>query len=168
MRATFDELMETVKSKSLTYEQKHHALSNIAERLVDPIEILGYTEDEMDTIENNYICDLNEGYAIYRPRYIVPDYSVFVENGSEFLDIKPPKTLDELLDGLMILYHHVPSITSFPVFIGNLDELIDYYKEDSQKHKLLDESKSGGRSSRRRQRPGNVQTRKQRTKNKRR
>lgn len=125
MRATFDELMETVKSKSLTYEQKHHALSNIAERLVDPIEILGYTEDEMDTIENNYICDLNEGYAIYRPRYIVPDYSVFAEKGSEFLDIKPPKTLDDLLDGLLILYSHVPSITSFPVFIGDLDQLID-------------------------------------------
>lgn len=134
MRATFDELMETVKSKSLTFEQKHHALSNIAERLVDPIDVLAYTENEMESIENNYICDLNEGYAIYRPRYIVPDYSVFVENGSEFLDIKPPKTLDELLDGLMILYHHVPSITSFPVFIGNLDELIDPFltneKED--------------------------------------
>lgn len=130
MRATFEELMETVKSKSLTYEQKHHTLSNIAERLVDPIEILGYTKEEMESIENNYICDLNEGYAIYRPRYITPDYSVFVKNGSEFLDIKPPKDLDELLDGLLILYSHVPSITSFPVFIGNIDELMDPFITD--------------------------------------
>lgn len=132
MRATFEELMETVKSKSLTYEQKHHTLSNIAERLVDPIDILGYTKEEMESIENNYICDLNEGYAIYRPRYITPDYSVFAKNGSEFLDIKPPKDLDELLDGLLILYSHVPSITSFPVFIGNLDELMEPFITDEE------------------------------------
>src|SRR5699024_4645274 len=126
------ELMETVKSKNLTYEQKHHTLSNIAERLMDPREILNYTKEEMDSIESNCICDLNEGYAIYRPRYIVPDYSVFAENGSEFLDIKPPKDLDELLDGLLILYHHIPSVTSFPVFIGNLDELIDPFITDEK------------------------------------
>ena len=65
---------------------------------------------------NQMICDLNEGYAVYRPRYIVPDYSVFVENGCEFLQLDPPKDLDELLDGLLILYTHVPSVTSFPVF----------------------------------------------------
>lgn len=133
MRATINEILETVKSKSLTYEQKHHNLANIAERLLDPIELLDYTEEEMASIDNNMICDLNEGYAVYRPRYIVPDYTVFVEKGCKFLDLKPPTDLDELLDGLLILYHHVPSITSFPVFIGNLDQLIDPFVTDEEK-----------------------------------
>lgn len=125
MKAKHSEILDTIKSKSLTYEQKHHALANIAERLVDPIELLNYTEEEMKSIEDQSICDLNEGYAVYRPRYIVPDYSVFIEKGCEFLDLKVPTNLDELLDGLLILYHHVPSITSFPVFIGSLDQLMD-------------------------------------------
>lgn len=125
MKAKLNDILETIKSKNLTYEQKHHDLANIAERLIDPVELLNYTEEEMKAIEGNFICDLNEGYAVYRPRYIVPDYSVFAKKGCEFLDLKPPTNLDELLDGLLILYHHVPSITSFPVFIGSLDELMD-------------------------------------------
>ena len=79
----------------------------------------------MEYINNQMICDLNEGYAIYRPRYILPDYDVYIKNGCEFLDLKPPTNLDECLDGLLILYSHVPSITSFPVFIGHLDALLD-------------------------------------------
>ncbi len=125
MIAKNSEILDVVKSKSLTYEQKHHTLANIAERLVDLTEILNYTQEEIDSIESGLICDLNEGNAPYRPRYIVPDYSIFTQNGCKFLDIKAPQNLDELLDGLLILYHHVPSITSFPVFIGNLDQLID-------------------------------------------
>ncbi len=125
MKAKHSEILETVRSKNLTYEQKHHNLANIAERLVDPIQLLGYTDEEMEAVDNNFICDLNEGYAIYRPRYIVPDYSIFIEKGCKFLDLESPKNIDELLDGLLILYSNVPSITSFPVFIGNLDELID-------------------------------------------
>lgn len=130
MIAKQHEILDTVKSKSLTYEQKHHALANIAERLVDPVEILNYTKEEMESIDNNMICDLNEGYGVYRPRYIVPDYTIFVEKGCEFLGLQAPKDLDELLDGLLILYHHVPSITSFPVFIGSLDKLMEPFITD--------------------------------------
>ena len=111
MLANVKEILETATSKGMTYQQKHHNLANIAERLLDPREILGYTEDEMHYIENDMICDLNEGYALYRPRYIVPDYSVLLSKGSDFLGIKPPTDLDELLDSLLILYSHVPSIT---------------------------------------------------------
>ncbi|MBU5675439.1 YjjI family glycine radical enzyme [Alkaliphilus sp. MSJ-5] len=125
MRAKQSEILDTIKSKGLTYQQKHHNLANIAERLVDPIELLNYTSEEMEVIENNMICDLNEGYGVYRPRYIVPDYSVFIKEGCKFLDLNPPTDIDELLDGLLILYSNVPSITSFPVFIGELDQLID-------------------------------------------
>jgi YjjI family glycine radical enzyme len=84
-------------------------------------------------IENEMICDLNEGYAPYRPRYIVPDYNVLLEKGCDFLDLKPPTDLDELLDSLLILYRHVPSITSFPVYIGDLDKLMEPFITDLEK-----------------------------------
>jgi len=78
------------------------------------------------------ICDLNEGYAVYRPRYIVPNYDVYIQKGCKFLELPPPKDLDECLDGLLILYSHIPSITSFPVFIGNLDALLDPFIQDEE------------------------------------
>lgn len=133
MRANINELIEVATSPNLTYQQKLFNMANTAERLLDPREVLGYTEEEMHYIDNEMICDLNEGYAPYRPRYIVPDYSVFLEKGCQFLDIAPPKDLDEAIDGLTILYSHVPSITSFPVYIGDLDKLLDPFIEDEEK-----------------------------------
>lgn len=133
MRSKASDIIDVVTSKSSTYQQKLFGLANIAERLLDPREILGYTEEEMKYIENDMICDLNEGYAIYRPRYIVPDYYVLLEKGCSFLDIKPPTDLDELLDSLLILYNHVPSITSYPVFIGDLDKLMEPFITDEEK-----------------------------------
>ncbi len=133
MRSKETEIMEIVTSKSLTYQQKLFNLANISERLLDPREVLGYSDTEMMYIENEMICDLNEGYAIYRPRYIVPDYSVLLSRGCDFLDLKPPTDLEELLDSLLILYRHIPSITSFPVFIGDLDKLIDPFITDAEK-----------------------------------
>lgn len=130
MIANVKDIIDTATSSSLTYGQKLFNLANIAERLVDPRELLGYTDEEMSYIHNEMICDLNEGYACYRPRYMVPDYNVLVEKGCEFLSIAPPKDLDELLDSLLILYTHVPSITSFPVYIGDLDRLIDPFITD--------------------------------------
>ncbi len=125
MKSNIEDICTVAESKALTYGQKLFNLANVAERLIDPKELLNYTQDEMSYLENDMICDLNEGYALYRPRYIVPDYNVFIEKGCDFLSIEPPKNLEDLLDGLLILYHHVPSITSFPVYIGDLDQLID-------------------------------------------
>ncbi len=132
MRSTVNDIMSTAVSRGLTYQQKLFNLANIAERLIDPQENLDYSDKEIEYIQKDMICDLNEGYAIYRPRYIVPDYFIYLKYGCAFLDIKPPEDLNELLDGLLILYHHVPSITSFPVFIGRLDLLIDPFINDEK------------------------------------
>lgn len=132
MESNIQDIIQIVTSESLTYQQKLYNLANISERLISPIELLGYTNEEMEYINNQMICDLNEGYALYRPRYIVPDYGVYVEKGCTFLELEPPKDLDECLDGLLILYSHVPSITSFPVFIGHLDRLIDPFITDEK------------------------------------
>jgi YjjI family glycine radical enzyme len=133
MKSSIEEIIEIATSDNLTYQQKLFNMANAAERMVDPQELLGYSIEEMAYIENGLICDLNEGYAMYRPRYIVPDYSVFVKNGCQFLELDPPKDIDELLDGLLILYKNVPSITSFPVFIGHLDQLINPFITDEAK-----------------------------------
>lgn len=132
MEATALDIIQVAESKSLTYQQKIFNMANTAERLVSPVEVLGYTDEEILYIHNHMICDLNEGYALYRPRYIVPDYRMFIKNGCRFLDLKSPRSLDELLDGLLILYHHVPSITSFPVYIGDLDKLINPFIDSEE------------------------------------
>jgi YjjI family glycine radical enzyme len=133
MRSKISDIIDIATSKSSTYQQKLFNLANAAERLVDPKEVLNYSDEEMLYIENEMICDLNEGYLPYRPRYIVPDYNVLLENGCEFLSLEPPKDLEELLDSLLILYNHVPSITSFPVFIGDLDKLMEPFITDEEK-----------------------------------
>ena len=65
MVSKIEDILEAVTSKSLTYQQKLYTIANIAERLFDPRDLLGYTDEEMEYINNQMICDLNEGYAIY-------------------------------------------------------------------------------------------------------
>ena len=138
MISTKEDFLTIVKSASLTPQQKLIALGNTSERIFSPVELLGYSEEELSFLENQMICDLNEGYALYRPRYIVPNYDVYVEKGVEFLELDPPTDLDELLDGLLVIYTHVPSITSFPVFIGHLDRLMDpFITDDEQDYKKI-------------------------------
>lgn len=120
-------VLDIVTSKSLTYEQKVVALAHAAE---DTLHVLDIPEKTKYYFEKEAICDLYEGAAPYRPRYVMPDYERYIQNGSEFLEVDPPKNLDELLNSLMILYHHVPSITSFPVYLGNLDKLIEPFITD--------------------------------------
>ncbi len=132
MLATQQDILDTVKADNLTYQQKLMTLGNIAERLFDPRELLGYTDEEWEHINNQMICDLNEGYAIYRPRYILPDFSVYLKKGCQFLELPVPTNLDEVLDGLLIIYHSVPSITTYPVYIGRLDDLINPFLTDDE------------------------------------
>lgn len=117
-----NQILGIVTSKSLTYEQKVVSLAHAAE---DTLEVLNIPEKTKYYMEQGAINDLFEGHAPYRPRYVMPDYEKYIENGSEFLGVEAPQNLDELLCNLQILYHHVPSITSFPVYLGDLDKMID-------------------------------------------
>lgn len=116
------QVLDIITSRRLTYEQKLIQLAHSAE---DTAGVLHVPELTQYYFDNMAVDNLFEGGAPYRPRYIMPDYDVFVKNGSEFLGLEAPTDLDELLNGLMILYRHVPSITSFPVYLGNLDKMID-------------------------------------------
>lgn len=117
-----NKILDIVTSKELTYEQKVVALAHAAENSVEVLSIPKETRRYMDM---GAICDLDEGHAPYRPRYVMPDYEKAVKNGCEFLQLEAPKDLDEVLQFLTILYRHVPSITSYPVYLGDIDKLIE-------------------------------------------
>ncbi len=120
------QIYDVVTSSKLTYEQKLKNLAGLSENQLDVLDIPERTKYYFST---GAINDLFEGHAPYRPRYVMPDYGKYLKNGSEFLRVKPAKTLDEAIFNLMMIYHHVPSITSFPVFLGSLDELLEPYTD---------------------------------------
>jgi YjjI family glycine radical enzyme len=122
-----EEVLKIVKDQTITYEQKVLSLARAAE---DSLEVLNIPKETQDLRDEGIICDLFEGHAPYRPRYIVPDYEKFMKQGSKFLELDPPEDIWEATHNLLILYKHVPSITSFPVYIGNIDELLEPFVKD--------------------------------------
>ena len=123
-------ILDTLKDPTATHEQKVTYLARHAENMLKVLDEPAEMDELMRTdAAVKCICNLGEGEAPYRPRYIVPDYAKFLRNGSEFLQLDPPKDLFEALNSLMILYHNVPSITNYPVIIGDLDVLLEPFAE---------------------------------------
>ncbi len=128
---TRTEILETIKSPVLTHEQKVCTLAGKADSLMEVLDLPEGLEELLSpSIETKCICDLNEGHAPVRPRYIVPDYAKFMREGSKFLQLDPPKDLFEALNSLLIFYKHVPSVTNYPVYVGALDELLEPFIND--------------------------------------
>ena len=120
-----------------TYGQQTSRLAKIAENIMDyPVK----GEDAFyELYDKGEICDLDEGHAPYAPRYILPDYEKYLKEGSDFLRMEPPKTLLEATTALLVMYHHVPSVTRFPVYIGALDDLLEPFvqKTDREEAKAI-------------------------------
>ncbi len=128
--------LDIIQDPTLTYHQELLALARLGESTDDS---LRYSDEYYKAKDSRALCDLNEGVMPYRPRYICPDYSLLFTKGCAFLELDPPQDLAEALNSLMILYHHVPSITSFPVYLGDLDALLEPFvlKEDRAYAKKL-------------------------------
>lgn len=120
-------VLETIKSQKITFEQKVVTLARLAE---GSIEVLNKSEALKKYMDDGIICDLFEGNAPYRPRYIVPNYDIFMEQGSKFLNLDKPTNIWEATHSLLILYKHVPSITTMPVYLGNIDYLLEPFIEN--------------------------------------
>ena len=131
-------IYDTLTSNKRSYEQKVLDLAHCAENM---LAVLPIPEKTLHYFSTGAINDLFEGHAPYRPRYIMVDFEKFMKQGSAFLRIDPPKTFDEALFALMSLYHHIPSITNFPVYLGNLDTLLDPFisslSDEEVKNKLI-------------------------------
>ncbi|WP_449545705.1 YjjI family glycine radical enzyme [Lelliottia amnigena] len=115
---------QIVTSPVLTPEQKRHFLALEAESNLPYPDLPHAARSALD---DGFICDMFEGHAPFKPRYVLPDYAKFLANGSEWLELEGAKDLDDALSLLTILYHHVPSVTSMPVFLGHLDALLQPY-----------------------------------------
>ena len=124
---------EVVEDPTLTFHQRRHQLAYLAENVLDYPKL---SVEAAAALDERVICDLYEGAAPYRPRYVLPDYGRFLREGSAFLELDPPVDLDDALVALLILYTHVPSITGYPVYFGDLDELLAPYAEDVSDHHL--------------------------------
>lgn len=111
-----------IDDKTLTHEQTMIALAGVARDIPDTP---GVDPKFYELLEAGLICDLGEGHAPYCPRYILPDYDKLMKEGCKFLRLDPPANLFEAINTLLIFYHHVPSVTHFPVYIGRLDLLLE-------------------------------------------
>ena len=120
-----DELQHAVRAAvndpALTYRQRVQLLATLAENALEPPAL---SPEATDALNKRVICDMYEGNAPYRPRYLLPDYPKALGNGSPFLELAPPTDIDEALTFLLAMYANVPSITGYPVYLGNLDELL--------------------------------------------
>jgi len=122
-------VLNIIKNKVLTYEQKVVSLAKEAENSIEVIEVAQEVQSYQD---KGIICTLFEGNAPYRPRYIVPNYELFMEKGCQFLRLSKPTNIWEATNNLLIFYKHVPSITTMPVYVGNLDTLLEPFINDEK------------------------------------
>jgi len=128
---------ELVDDPTLTYRQRMHRLAVLAENALEPPPV---SDACAQALEKRVICDLYEGNAPHRPRYVLPDYATFLRDGSSFLELGPARDLDEALTHLLIAYTQVPSITGYPVWLGDLDALLEPYVgdlDDTELHRRL-------------------------------
>ncbi|MRS15315.1 YjjI family glycine radical enzyme [Enterobacteriaceae bacterium RIT691] len=113
-----------VTSNTLSPEQKRHFLALEAENAL-PYPVLSH--EAQHALDDGVICDMFEGHTPYKPRYVLPDYAKFLANGSQWLELEGATDLDDALSLLTILFHHVPSVTSMPVYLGHLDAILTPY-----------------------------------------
>lgn len=130
-----EQVLNIIKNETLTYNQQVLQLAGQAESTLN---VLNIDEETKPLFDSEIICTMFEGNAPYRPRYVIPNYEVLMENGCEFLDLKPPTDIWEATNSLLILYKHVPSITSYPVYLGNIDTLLEpFIKDEEEAYKAI-------------------------------
>ncbi|WP_094461530.1 YjjI family glycine radical enzyme, partial [Photobacterium damselae] len=122
-----DKFKKIATDPRLTPKQKTLFLSLEAD---SAIEYPAISADVEKAMADGIICDMFEGHAPFKPRYVLPDYSKFLANGSIYLQLPPAEDLDDALNALTIIYHHVPSVTNYPVYLGQLDEMLLPYTQD--------------------------------------
>ncbi|MEF1305692.1 DUF3029 family protein, partial [Vibrio owensii] len=122
---------------NLSPKQKSNFLALEAEATIPYMTV---SDEVSQAMQQGVICDMFEGHAPFKPRYVLPDYAKFLSQGSEYLELAPAEDFDDAINMLTIIYHHVPSVTNIPVYLGQLDDvLLPYVGEltDEQIYKKL-------------------------------
>ena len=85
---TRENIIGIITNKALTHEQKLTNLANAADGMLEVLDVPEGLDDLLNCDdEHRCICDLFEGHAPMRPRYIIPDYEKFFKNGSVFCSL---------------------------------------------------------------------------------
>ena len=112
---------DLVQDGTLSYDQKVRRLAALATEAV-PYPAL--SDACTGALDKRVICDMFEGNAPYTPRYVLPDYELAMKQGLVYLEMPPPTDLDDALAFLQVMYTCVPSVTSYPVYLGDLDKVL--------------------------------------------
>ena len=107
---------------SLEPWQKRNRLASAVENALPPLPVGPAVHRYL---EAGILCNLFEGQAPYRPRYVLPDYAKLLAKGSDYLNLGPAQDLFQAVNLLLTAYRFVPSITGYPVYIGALDTLLE-------------------------------------------
>lgn len=118
---------ELVRDTTLGYDQKVRRLAALA---TEALPYPAVSDECREALDKRVICDLYEGHAPYTARYILPDYELALRRGVSYLELDPPTDLDDALAFLQIMYAHVPSVTTYPVYLGDLDRLLEPFVTD--------------------------------------
>jgi YjjI family glycine radical enzyme len=111
-----------VEDPRLTYRQRVQALALAAENVLEPPAV---SDACAHALQKGLICDMAEGHAPHRPRYALPDYAAAFAHGSEYLELAPPTCFEDAVTFLLAMYANVPSITGYPVWFGEIDQLLE-------------------------------------------
>lgn len=87
----------------LSPKQKSNFLALEAEACIPYMPI---SEALREAMSDGVICDMFEGHAPFKPRYVLPDYAKFLSQGSEYLELPSAEDFDDALNMLTIIYHH--------------------------------------------------------------
>jgi YjjI family glycine radical enzyme len=126
---------ELVRDAGLGYDQKLRQLAALA---TDALPYPELSADCREALDKRVICDLFEGHAPYTARYILPDYEKALRQGLAYLEMAPPDDLDDALAFLQVMYAHVPSVTTYPVYLGDLDKVLEPFVTDELSDDELD------------------------------
>ncbi len=123
-----------VEDPRLTFHQRRARLAALAE---DSLAYPALSDACAEALDKRIICDMYEGAAPYRPHYLLPDYARALKYGSTFLQLPAPTSLTDALWFLTAMYSQVPSITGYPVFLGNLDRDLAPFTEGMTEDELV-------------------------------
>jgi YjjI family glycine radical enzyme len=121
LSALRDQVRAVVQDPSLDDGQRLRRLASLA---TDSIEYPALSPECRAALDDRVICDLYEGHAPTSPRYVLPDYERALQHGSAHLELEAPTNLDDALAFLLVAYTQVPSVTTYPVYLGDLDKLL--------------------------------------------
>jgi len=123
---------------NLSAKQKSQYLALEADASMDYMPL---SQPLKEAKEAGVICDMFEGNAPFKPRYVLPDYGKFLAQGSAYLELEPAQDFDDALNALTIIYHHVPSVTNIPVYLGHLDNILLPYVKDLDDEQIYNKLK---------------------------